>query len=424
MTEQIAEATPSGGGNNRFSWTGADDRLVKLGKVEQATFVRTSTGLDELDRVLGGGLVEGSVILVGGDPGIGKSTILMQLMHNLSKTMPTLYCTGEESPGQTKLRAIRLGVPSEANIDISTSTELEKVIQAINQSGAKAVVVDSIQTIYSGLLQAAPGTVSQVRECAAQLTRVAKLKGITLIFVGHVTKEGEIAGPRVLEHIVDTVLYFEGESGSNFRMLRANKNRFGTVNELGVFSMEERGLVDVSNPSSMFLTAHESPVAGSCVTVAMEGNRPFLVEVQALSEHTQTPNPKRAASGLELNRVNLLLAVLSRHIEVDAGNDNVYAKVVGGIRLTEPAADVALLVSLYSSLKGKPVPEKTVFFGEVGLVGEVRAVANAEARVKEAAKLGFTTIVLPSKCEIKKPPKGVTLIGISRVSEIVRVLRG
>lgn len=422
MNEEQVAPTASSGADNRYSWTGSKHKISKLKDVTESNYERVTTGLGELDRVLGGGLVGGSVILIGGDPGIGKSTILLQLLGNMSKVMPTLYCTGEESEGQTKLRANRLGV-QDADISLATVTELGEVIQSINETKARLVVVDSIQTIYSNLLQSAPGTVSQVRECAAQLTRVAKAQGISLIFVGHVTKDGDIAGPRVLEHIVDTVLYFEGESGSNFRMLRANKNRFGTVNELGVFSMEDKGLVDVSNPSSMFLTAHEKPVQGSCVTVAMEGNRPFLVEIQALIEYTKTPNPKRAATGIELNRVNLMLAVLSRHLGIDASDQNVYVKVVGGIKLTEPAADLALLVALYSSLKGISVPQGMAFFGEAGLVGEMRAVTNAEARIKEANKLGYASIVLPSKCSIKSPPKAAQLLKISRISELPGLLK-
>lgn len=423
LEEGIATpSTSSTGDGNRYSWTGAKARIVPLREAEKVVFTRHATGLEELDRVLGGGLVEGSVVLLGGDPGVGKSTLLLQLLHHIASTGKTLYATGEESAGQTQMRASRLGIPLDTDIDIAPVSKLEQIIEFVAETKAKFVVVDSIQTIYSDQLQSAPGTVAQVRECAAQLTQLAKTTGVTIMLVGHVTKEGTLAGPRVLEHIVDTVLYFEGEEGSSFRMIRACKNRFGCVNELGVFSMEEDGLHDVSNPSSMFLTSHDKAMPGSCVTVALEGNRPFLVEIQALVEHTNTPNPKRAATGIEVNRVNLMLAVLSRHMGVDASDKNVYVKVVGGIRLTEPAADLALLVALYSSLKNKPVPQGLAVFGEAGLVGEVRAVSNAETRIKEAAKLGFANVVKPSKCEVKKLPNGIQVKDLKSISQLPSVL--
>lgn len=424
ITEQVASAaTSSGESKNRYSWANTGGKLVKLSQVTESTYDREPTGLSELDRVLGGGVVRGSVNLIGGDPGIGKSTLLTQLLGNLGMRMPVLYVTGEESEGQTRMRANRLGVSDEANISLATETELEKILVNIQECEAQFVVIDSIQTMFTGALSAAPGTISQVRECAAQLTRVAKTTGITICIIGHVTKEGELAGPRVLEHIVDSVLYFEGEEGSSFRMLRGIKNRFGSVNELGVFSMEERGLVDVSNPSSMFLTNHEAPVVGSCITVAMEGNRPFLVEIQALVERSLAPNPKRASSGIEVNRVNLMLAVLARHMGVDASEFNVYVKVVGGIRLLEPAADFALLVALYSSLKNVKIPLGVCVFGEAGLVGEARAVTNPDARLKEAQKLGFKHAIYPKRCESKKPPKGIGLHQVNRVEELGALLK-
>lgn len=424
LTETISSSSlGSASDSNRFSWTGSKARIVPLREAEDVVFTRHQTSLEELNRVLGGGLVEGSVVLLGGDPGVGKSTLLLQLLYDLSKQNKTLYVTGEESAGQTQLRAKRLGIPVTSDIDIAPVSKLEQIVVFINETKAKFVVVDSIQTIYSDMLQSAPGTVAQVRECAAHLTQLAKSTGVTILLVGHVTKEGTLAGPRVLEHIVDTVLYFEGEEGSSFRMIRACKNRFGCVNELGVFSMEEDGLHDVSNPSSMFLTSHDKAVAGSCVTVAIEGNRPFLVEIQALVEHTNTPNPKRAATGIEVNRVNLMLAVLSRHMNVDASDKNVYVKVVGGIRLSEPAADLALLVALYSSLQNKPVPQGLAVFGEAGLVGEVRAVSNAETRMKEAAKLGFHTVIKPSRSEVKKVPKGLRVLDLKTVSQVASLLK-
>lgn len=422
LHETTAASSALGGSDgNRYSWTGSKARIVPLKDAQTVNFTRFSTGLSEMDRVLGGGAVEGSVVLLGGDPGVGKSTLLLQLLHFISEKGKTLYVTGEESAGQTQMRAKRLGIPIDTDIDIAPASNLEQILEFIQETAAKFVVIDSIQTIFSGQLQSAPGTVAQVRECAAQLTQMAKTTGVTLFLVGHVTKEGTLAGPRVLEHIVDTVLYFEGEEGSSFRMIRAWKNRFGCVNELGVFSMEENGLQDVSNPSSMFLTSHERPMAGSCVTVALEGNRPFLVEIQALVEHTNTPNPKRAATGIEVNRVNLMLAILSRHMGVDASDKNVYVKVVGGIKLTEPAADLALLVALYSSLKNKPVPQGLAVFGEAGLVGEVRNVSNAESRVKEAARLGFKNVIKPSKSEIKKTPKDIRVHDLKLVTELPKI---
>jgi DNA repair protein RadA/Sms len=421
LVEAVVE-TESSSPNRYASWTGTTAGVVNLASVKGVDFERKTTGIAELDRVIGGGLVSGSVTLIGGDPGIGKSTLLLQAMGEISRTRGVLYATGEESAHQIALRADRLGVPK-SNINLLAEIELEKVIAALNTHNPAVAVIDSIQTLYSNQLQSAPGTVAQVRECAAQLTRFAKGKGISLFLIGHVTKDGTLAGPRVLEHMVDTVLYFEGEQGSAFRMIRAFKNRFGNVNELGVFCMGERGLEEVTNPSSMFLTAHEKAVSGSCVLSAMEGNRPFLVEVQALVEDAPTPNAKRSSTGIDTNRLQMLLAILHKHAGLAAFDQNVYVKIVGGVRLSEPAADLAVLLAVHSSLTGKVLPPGTVVFGEVGLAGEVRAVQDAETRLKEAAKLGFTRAIIPAQCQVKKAIPGMEIIKVSRVDAALSAVR-
>lgn len=419
LTEQVSMPEPV----NRFSgWAGQASPVVDLQAVKGKDYARTLTGLGEFDRVLGGGLVRGSVTLIGGDPGIGKSTLLLQTCANLGRGQRVLYATGEESPEQVALRAERLGL-SAAGIRLLAEIELEKIQAALVQERPDVLVIDSIQTLYSSQLQAAPGTVSQVRECAAHLTRIAKQEGVSLFLVGHVTKEGSLAGPRVLEHMVDTVLYFEGEPGSNFRMLRALKNRFGSSNELGIFSMAETGLEEVANPSSMFLTAHEQPVPGTCVLAALEGNRPFLVEVQVLVEDAPTPNPKRYAAGIDTSRVQMLLAVLHRHSGVSAFDQNVYVKIVGGVKLSEPAADLPVLLAAHSSLAGRPLPAGVVAFGEVGLAGELRAVQDAETRLREAAKLGFTRALLPAQCKLKKSVPGIEVISVARVDAALAAMR-
>jgi DNA repair protein RadA/Sms len=422
LVESLATADSTSGGNRFQSWTGAESVVMDLSEVNGATYARYSTGINELDRVMGGGLVQGSVTLIGGDPGIGKSTLLLQVLSNLGDCKKVLYATGEESQAQIALRAARLG-RADAKIRLMAEIELEKILATLMAENPAVVVIDSIQTMYSALLQSAPGTVAQVRECAAKLTHFAKSRGIALFLVGHVTKDGTLAGPRVLEHIVDTVLYFEGEQGSAFRMIRAFKNRFGSVNELGVFCMGEYGLEEVTNPSSMFLTAHERPVAGTCVLAALEGNRPFLVEVQALVEDAPTPNAKRSASGVDTNRLQMLLAVLNKHAGIIAFDKNVYAKIVGGVRLTEPAADLAVLLATYSSLVGRPLPDGLVVFGEVGLAGEIRPVENAEARLKEAAKLGFTRAIVPTKCAFGKNIEGITVTTVSRIDHALNEIR-
>ncbi|HET9750892.1 MAG TPA: DNA repair protein RadA, partial [Casimicrobiaceae bacterium] len=349
---------------------------------------RIPTGLDEFDRVLGGGLVAGGVILLGGDPGIGKSTLLLQAGAALGARHRTLYVTGEESTEQVALRAQRLGLV-DAPVELLAEVQLEAIVAAIDATTPEVIVVDSIQTIYTETLTSAPGSVAQVRECAAQLTRLAKQRGVVVIFVGHVTKEGAIAGPRVLEHIVDTVLYFEGDAHSSFRLVRAIKNRFGAANELGVFAMTERGLRGVANPSALFLAQHAEAVAGSAIVATLEGSRPLLVEVQALVDPVQGGMPKRLAVGLDAQRLALLLAVLHRHGGVDTAGFDVFVNAVGGVRILEPAADLAVTLAVCSSLRNKPLPRKALIFGEVGLAGEVRPVQRGQERIREAAKLGF-----------------------------------
>jgi DNA repair protein RadA/Sms len=344
--------------------------------------------------VLGGGLVPGAVILIGGDPGIGKSTLLMQVLGAIQGKLRTLYVTGEESLSQISLRAQRLGLKN-LDLPVLAETAIEQVLAQLAAEKPGLAVIDSIQTLYTETLESAPGAVSQLRECAAQLVRYAKASGCCVILVGHVTKEGAIAGPRVLEHMVDTVLYFEHDAGSRFRLVRAVKNRFGAVNELGVFAMTDAGLKEVSNPSALFLSRHEKPVPGSVITVTRQGNRPLLVEVQALVDPSRLDNPRRVALGLENNRLAMLLAVLHRHGGVALGDQDVFANVVGGMRIQETAADLPLLLAALSSFRGKAIASDTVVFGEVGLAGEIRPVAGGEERLHEAAKQGFKRAIVP-----------------------------
>lgn len=417
LVETIAEAAPSAG-TNRFSALAADGKVQTLAEVDAVEVPRAPTGVAELDRVLGGGLVEGAVVLIGGDPGIGKSTLLLQALAHMSAQHKVLYVSGEESPQQIALRARRLSLDAQS-VTLLAEISLEKIIATLKREQPKVAVIDSIQTVYSEALQSAPGSVAQVRECAAQLTRYAKQAGTSIIFVGHVTKEGALAGPRVLEHIVDTVLYFEGETSSSFRLVRAFKNRFGAVNELGVFAMTEKGLREVSNPSALFLSHHGQDVPGSCVMVTQEGTRPLLVEIQALLDEAHAPNPRRLTVGLEQNRLAMLLAVLHRHAGIACFDQDVFVNAVGGVRITEPAADLAVLLAIVSSLKNKPLPGKMVVFGEVGLAGEVRPVQRGQERLKEAAKLGFTRAVIPNGNRPKKSIPGMEVIHVERLEQAV-----
>jgi DNA repair protein RadA/Sms len=402
---------------------GARSVVTKLSSVKAQENTRIATGLEEFDRVLGGGLVAGGVVLLGGDPGIGKSTLLLQACAALGAAHRTLYVTGEESVEQVALRAQRLGLVN-APVELLAEVQLEAIVAAINATQPEVVVVDSVQTVYTEALQSAPGSVSQVRECAAQLTRLAKQRGIVIVFVGHVTKEGAIAGPRVLEHIVDTVLYFEGDPHSSFRLVRAIKNRFGAANELGVFGMTERGLKGVSNPSALFLSQHSEAVAGSAIVATLEGSRPLLVEIQALVDPVQGGMPRRLAVGLDPQRLALLLAVLHRHGGVETAGYDVFVNAVGGVRIQEPAVDLAVLLAINSSLKNRPLPAKTLVFGEVGLAGEIRPVQRGQERIREAAKLGFKTVLIPSANKPKQGIDGVTIHTVDRVDDALGILRG
>jgi DNA repair protein RadA/Sms len=421
LVETVAEAAAPGG-KNRFSALAASGKVQMLSEVEAAEVPRTPTGIEEFDRVLGGGLVQGAVVLIGGDPGIGKSTLLLQVLAHLSKQQNTLYVSGEESAQQIALRAKRLSLDAR-NLRLLPEIQLEKIQAAIATDKPDVVVIDSIQTVYSEQLTSAPGSVAQVRECAAQLTRIAKASNITMILVGHVTKEGALAGPRVLEHIVDTVLYFEGDTHSSFRLIRAFKNRFGAVNELGVFAMTEKGLREVSNPSALFLSQHGEQVAGSCVMVTQEGTRPLLVEIQALLDEAHSPNVRRLSLGLEQNRLAMLLAVLHRHAGIACYDQDVFINAVGGVKITEPGADLAVILAMVSSLRNKPLPEKLVVFGEVGLAGEVRPVQRGQERLREAAKLGFTQAIIPKANAPKQKIAGMEIIAVERVEEAVNRMR-
>jgi DNA repair protein RadA/Sms len=418
LVETVEEAATA----SRFKPLAAAAPVQDLGAIEARDTERTPTGQEELDRVLGGGLVEGGVVLIGGDPGIGKSTLLLQALATLSANHKTLYISGEESGAQVAMRAQRLGV-SAAKVRLLAEIQLERILATLDAERPMVAVVDSIQTVYSEALTSAPGSVAQVRECAAQLTRAAKSSGISLILVGHVTKDGALAGPRVLEHIVDTVLYFEGDTHSTFRVIRAIKNRFGAVNELGVFAMTDKGLKGVSNPSALFLSTQAEPVPGACVMATQEGNRPLLVEVQALVDGSAAPNPRRLSVGLEQNRLAMLLAVLHRHAGISCHDQDVFVNAVGGVRITEPAADLAVLLAVVSSLKNKALPKGFIAFGEVGLAGEIRPAPRGQERLKEAAKLGFSVALVPKANAPKKTIEGLTVHAVERVGQAIDFVR-
>lgn len=388
-----------------------------LTEVKGETRARVGTGLTELDRVLGGGLVAGSVTLIGGDPGIGKSTLLLQAAANLAETGSVLYITGEESPEQVGLRAQRLGV-AERPLQLAAETCVERMLETAAKLKPAVLVVDSIQTMFTEILQSAPGAVAQLRESTGLLVRFAKSSGTAVFLVGHVTKEGAIAGPRVLEHMVDTVLYFENDAGSRYRVIRAVKNRFGAANELGVFAMTESGLKEIKNPSAIFLSRHAAPVSGSAITVIREGSRPMLIEVQALVDESHLANPRRIAVGLDQNRLSMLLAVLHRHGGVGMFDRDVFVNVVGGLRVTETAADLPILLAALSSYRDKPLPNDLVLFGEVGLAGEIRPVYNGEERLREAAKHGFKRAIVPAgNAPRKNSIDGIQVTQVSRLSE-------
>ena len=421
LQETAAEGKPS---THRYSAPGAAHaaKPLRLSRIETREVERLPTGIGELDRVLGGGLVSGQVVLIGGDPGIGKSTLFLQALAAIAPGHKTLYVSGEESAEQVALRATRLALDA-GEVELIAEIQLERIAAVLDASKPEVAVIDSIQTLYSEALTSAPGSVAQVRECAAQLTRHAKSSGTALIIIGHVTKEGAIAGPRVLEHIVDTVLYFEGDPHSSFRLIRAIKNRFGAVNELGVFAMTDKGLRGVSNPSALFLSHHEKDVAGSCVLATLEGTRPLLVEIQALVDAAHAPNPRRLSVGLEQNRLAMLLAVLHRHAGIACYDQDVFVNAVGGVRIGEPAADLAVMLAIVSSLTDRPIPGKVIAFGEVGLAGEVRPAPRGQDRLKEAAKLGFTKAIVPKANMPKSKIAGLEVIAVERVDQAVTKLR-
>ena len=432
LSEQAApvkESTDSKGRRNdlrrgRFSGLTATSADVQtLDSISIEDMPRLRSGIDELDRVLGGGFVRGSVVLIGGDPGIGKSTLLLQATVGMNETCRALYVTGEESMHQIASRARRLGF-AETGLALATDNCAETILATALAERPDIMVVDSVQTLFTETLQSAPGSVAQVRETAAQLVRLAKSTGTVVILVGHVTKEGALAGPRVLEHMVDAVLYFEGDRGSSFRLIRAIKNRFGAVNEIGVFAMTDLGLREVSNPSAMFVTRRENPAAGSVILATLEGSRPILVEVQALVDKSGSSNPRRLSVGFEQNRLAMLLAVLHQHCGIALFDQDVFVNVVGGMRISEPAADLAVAIAVASSFRSICLPDGYCVFGEIGLTGEIRPVQRGQERIREAAKLGFEQVILPASNVHKSSKSGATpqLKGIHRLGQAVEML--
>ena len=416
LEESLSVSTSS---NARFQGLAQAVPRQKLSAIKAEDMPRLPTGVEEFDRVLGGGLVPGGVVLIGGDPGIGKSTLLLQALAEMSAAgVSVLYSSGEESAAQIALRAKRIALAA-PQLEVLAEIQLEKLLTTIDAARPQVVVVDSIQTVYSDALTSAPGSVAQVRECAAQLTRYAKSSGICMLMVGHVTKDGHLAGPRVLEHIVDTVLYFEGDTHSSFRLVRSIKNRFGAVNELGVFAMTEKGLKGVSNPSAIFLSQHAEMVPGACVLVTQEGSRPLLVEIQALVDTAHIPNPRRLAVGLEQHRLAMLLAVLHRHAGIACFDQDVFLNAVGGVKISEPAADLAVLLAIQSSIRNRALPKELIVFGEVGLAGEIRPCPRGQERLKEAAKLGFTIAIIPKANLPKSKIPGLRLIPVERIDEAI-----
>jgi DNA repair protein RadA/Sms len=416
LIESVAAAQPTS--PRHTSYSGEAPRIIALSEVNPAEAPRLPTGLSEFDRVLGGGLVEGSVVLLGGDPGIGKSTLLLQSLafNTGARKIRALYVSGEESSSQIAMRAERLKVPT-GDLRLLIETGIERILALAASERPQVMVIDSIQTLYTETLQSAPGSVAQVRECAAQLVRFAKATRTAIYLVGHVTKDGALAGPRVLEHMVDAVLYFEGEVSGRYRLVRAFKNRFGAVNELGVFAMTDGGLREVTNPSAMLLSRHDQPVPGSVVMVTREGTRPLLVEVQALVDQSALGNPRRVTVGLDQNRLSMLLAVLNRHGGIATSGCDVFANIVGGVRLTETAGDLAIVMAVLSSLRDRPLPNDLVVFGEIGLAGEVRPVQGGPERLREAAKHGFKRAIVPKANVPKTLPEGLEVMPVSRLGD-------
>lgn len=400
-----------------------ENKAVGFQELEIPDYMRQNTGLGELDRVLGGGLVHGSVVLLSGEPGIGKSTLLMQICDSLGTTRKVLYISGEESGGQLKLRAKRLGVKGN-NLFILTETNIENILKEAEKVKPDVMIVDSIQTIYSASVNSTPGSITQVKETALSFINKAKSNGMSVIMVGHVNKEGSIAGPKVLEHMVDAVLYFEGERHQSYRLIRAIKNRYGATNEIGVFEMTDAGLAEVDNPSEMLLSGRPINASGNCAVCTVEGTRPLIAEIQALVTPTTFPSPRRTSNGIDYNRLYLILAVLEKKLGLRFSANDVYINVIGGLRLSEPGTDLALAFALILSILDKPLDDDVLVLGELGLSGEVRAISNADIRIKEAAKLGFTKIILPKRCvDGKRAPAGVKLYGVTSIGEAMRILK-
>ncbi len=411
-----ASKSASGRSTGRSGYAGTTASVQRLGDVAVVDLPRLRSGFDEFDRVLGGGFVPGSSILIGGHPGAGKSTLLLQTLCRLASVQPALYVTGEESPEQIALRANRLGLPTD-QLQLMAETDVDAILASAEALKPRVLVVDSIQVVHSETLTSAPGSVSQVRDCAAQLTRYAKKTGTVLILVGHVTKDGSLAGPKVLEHMIDCSILLEGDHDSRFRTLRGQKNRFGAVNELGIFAMTDAGMREVTNPSAIFLDRSEHIAPGTTVVVVWEGTRPLLVEIQALVDDSSFGNPRRVTVGFEQNRLAMLLAVLHRHGGIQIGDQDVFANVVGGVRVMETSADLALLLAVVSSLRNRTLPRDWVVFGEVGLSGEIRPVASGQERLSEAAKHGFTLAIVPKGNAPKKSISGLRVVPVSRLSE-------
>jgi len=422
--QEVLAGAPGAGSRGGWAGPAGAAQVVDASRVEARKESHQPTGIEELDRVLGGGLVAGSVVLIGGDPGIGKSTLLLQAAASLrDEGLAPLYVSGEESLSQVALRARRLGIRGEG-LKLLAETSVERIIAMAGVEKPGVLVVDSVQTVFTDALTSAPGSVAQVRECAARLTRFAKDSGTTVFLVGHVTKEGALAGPRVLEHMVDAVLYFESESNQRYRVVRAVKNRFGAANELGIFAMTDAGLKGVSNPSAIFLSRHEEEVAGSVVMVTREGTRPLLVELQALVDDSPLANPRRVAVGLEQNRLAMLLAVLHRHAGIAVQGQDVFVNVVGGVRVSETGADLPLLLAVLSSFRARPLDASMVVFGEVGLAGEIRPVPNGEERIQAAAQHGFTRAIIPAANKMRRAPQGMDVVTVRRLDEAIDALRG
>lgn len=415
VEEVSAPVTPS----SRYQgYAGTETVITRMADVKLQEDVRLGSGSSELDRVLGGGIIMGSAILIGGDPGIGKSTILLQTVAHLSQNMKVLYVTGEESPQQVTLRARRLGLP-EKHLWLLADTHVENILRLAQQEKPRVLVIDSIQTMHTSLLSSAPGSVGQVRESAMQLVTYAKQTGTALFLIGHVTKEGSLAGPRVLEHMVDTVLYFEGEQDNPYRMIRAVKNRFGAVNELGIFAMTDKGLREVSHPSAIFLSRYEQPVSGSIVTATKDGSRPLLIEVQALVDQSHMANPRRLSVGLETQRLSMLLAILHRQSGISTHSLDIFLNVVGGLQIFDTAADLPTIFAILSSLRNRPLPADLIVFGEVGLAGEIRPVPGGQERIKEAAKHGFKTAIVPQGNASKKTIEGMKTIAVQTLKDAI-----